>query len=209
MNPTQHYANYIANANARYAEGIPLEDAFHATLPLEVPLIGLESPLIDPDPNEGIRVSLSAPLAATKNGIGYLQILVHLTGVEDEGGTFPSIAGAVHGFDNFQFKIGGGPGIATLSRPNRLITEDMRIFSAKNRVGAWLKDRKAAPITKDGIITGFQFSRVPAGPYRISLLSFAIGNGKFNDEFDGVAGTNTHHAETWPNTPYIDVIIRP
>lgn len=83
----------------------------------------------------------------------------------------------------------------------------MSIFMAKNKLGAWMQDRRARTITEDGIIAGFEWSNVPSGPYRISLLSFAIGNGKFNDQFDGVAGTNTHHAETWPNTPYIDVVV--
>lgn len=209
MTELQEYANYIAKANAEYAGGFTSPDK--AVVAFETPLVGSGSPLIDPDPEEGIRVALSAPVAASKNGIGYLHILVHVFNVSDEGGTFPDIPGSVRGFDNFQFKIGGGPAHAPakLTRSSFMTTGDMRMFSANNKVGAWLKNRTQAPITRDGIIGGFQWSKVAPGPYRISLLSFAIGNGKFDDQFDGVAGTNTHHADTWPNTPFIDVVVRP
>lgn len=211
MTELRRYANYIAAANKAFAEGFTGEtDIEKAVVAFETPLVGLESPLIDPDPEEGIRVALSAPIAGTKNGVGYLQILVHLFNVNDEGGTFPAdVHNAVRGFDNFQFKIGGGPAHAKakLTRAAQFITEDMIVFAGNNKVGAWLKDRYAKPINASGIITGFQWSKVAPGPYRISLLSFAIGNSKFNDEFDGVAGTNSHHAETWPNTPYIDVVV--
>lgn len=203
MNHIQEYANYIAKANSDFANNFGIEDPKQTEIPVEA----VVAPVIDPDPEVGIRISLSAPLAATKNGKGYLKILVHLTNVASEGDTFPE-HGVSTGFDYFHFKITGGPKkSAQLTRSALLTTGEMSIFSANNKVGAWMpqdrQDRTIA-IREDGIICGFQWSDIPSGKYTINLSQFNIGNGRWNDEYEGVGGQG-HHPEFWPNVPTITV----
>jgi len=208
MTELQKYANYIAKANAQYAQDFPAADPAQIDLGLPDGNKAVEDAVTNPDPEEGIKVALSAPLAATKNGKGYIKILVHLFGVGNEGGFLPDTPGAVPGFDNFHFKIVGGPNTpAKLTKDFGTITSKMSVFTANNKVGAWMPDDRKTTIRNDGVICGLQWSDVPKGTYTIELHQFNIGNNKFNDEFDGVAGTTGHKAEFYPNVPSITVTV--
>ena len=63
--------------------------------------------------------------------------------------------------------------------------------------------KKEVKMTEDSVKEVIARSKNPSAKIVAGGPLFTTGY----DEFDGVAGTNTHHAETWPNTPYIDVVV--